>query len=87
MNGELNPLALMFVVLSKSKIFKYNATMKTLSIIFYAIGSVLLIISCFTMSITATWWLGGIAVACLIAGCIFQFNSNRHNNILPHDNR
>lgn len=51
--------------------------MKTLSIIFYIIGSILLIISCFTTSVSLTWWLGGIAVVCLIGGCIFQFNSSR----------
>ena len=33
--------------------------MKTLSIIFYIIGSILLIVSCFTTSISVTWWLGG----------------------------
>ena len=52
--------------------------MKALSIIFYAIGCILLIISCFTTSVTATWWLGGISVACLIAGCVFQFNANKN---------
>lgn len=53
--------------------------MKALSIIFYAIGSVLLIASCFTLNVTTTWWLGGSAVVALILGCIFQFNVNRHN--------
>ena len=48
--------------------------MKTLSIISYAIGCILLTISCFTLSITLTWWLGGIAVVFLIGGCVFQFN-------------
>ncbi len=48
--------------------------MKTLSIICYAIGCVLLMISCFTASISLTWWLGGIAVLFLIGGCVFQFN-------------
>ena len=55
--------------------------MKTLSIIFYIIGSVLLIASCFVTSISATWWLGGSAVVALIAGCIFQFNANRHSQL------
>ncbi len=58
--------------------------MKTLSIISYAIGCILLMISCFTSSITLTWWLGGIAVAFLIGGCVFQFNvikdSQHHNH-------
>lgn len=58
--------------------------MKTLSIISYAIGCILLMISCFTISISLTWWLGGIAVAFLIGGCIFQFNvvkeEQRHNH-------
>lgn len=58
--------------------------MKTLSIIFYIIGSILLIASCFTASVAATWWLGGIAVVCLIGGCIFQFNSNRNQNMVRH---
>ena len=52
--------------------------MKTLSIICYVIGSILLIISCFISSLTATWWLGGIAVVLLIAGCLFQYNSNKN---------
>lgn len=54
--------------------------MKTLSIICYVIGSILLIISCFVSSIAATWWLGGIAVVFLIVGCIFQYNSSKNRN-------
>lgn len=56
--------------------------MKTLSIICYAIGCILLMISCFTASISLTWWLGGIAVAFLIGGCVFQFNvvKGTHDN-------
>ncbi|MBD5284412.1 MAG: hypothetical protein HDS31_07420 [Bacteroides sp.] len=54
--------------------------MKTLSILAYVIGSILLIISCFTSGVAATWWLGGIAVVFLIAGCIFQFQANKHNS-------
>lgn len=50
--------------------------MKTLSILSYIIGSILLIISCFTTGITATWVLGGVAVAFLILGCVFQYNSH-----------
>ncbi|MDE6379993.1 MAG: hypothetical protein K2L11_05930 [Muribaculaceae bacterium] len=56
--------------------------MKTLSVICYAIGCILLMISCFTVSISLTWWLGGIAVAFLIGGCVFQFNvvkESQHN--------
>lgn len=53
--------------------------MKTLSILCYIIGSILLIVSCFTAGITVTWVLGGVAVLFLILGCVFQFNSqNRH---------
>lgn len=52
--------------------------MKTLSIICYIIGSILLIVSCFISSVTATWWLGGIAVVMLIAGCFFQYNANKN---------
>ena len=58
--------------------------MKTLSIVFYVIGSILLIVSCFTTSLTATWWLGGIAVVALIAGCVFQYGASRHNNSYIH---
>ncbi|MCM1377615.1 MAG: hypothetical protein NC097_00495 [Clostridium sp.] len=58
--------------------------MKTLSIILYAIGAILLIASCFTASVATTWWLGGISVAFLIAGCICQYNANMHNYIHRH---
>ncbi len=58
--------------------------MKVLSIIFYIIGSILLIVSCFTTSVTVTWWLGGIAVVALIIGCVFQFNANRSNQMNYH---
>lgn len=51
--------------------------MKTLAIIFYIIGSGLLIASCFTSGLALTWWLGGFAVATLIAGCICQYNSSQ----------
>jgi len=63
--------------------------MKTLSIIFYIIGSIFLIASCFTTSVTATWWLGVIAVMALIVGCVFQFNSNHSNqtNYRHHDSK
>ncbi|MCM1290452.1 MAG: hypothetical protein NC201_05570 [Prevotella sp.] len=56
--------------------------MKTISIISYIIGSILLISSCFTSSVSATWWLGGIAVAMLIIGCIFQFNAQKHDHYI-----
>ena len=49
--------------------------MKTLSIILYIIGSILLIVSCFVDSYAATWWIGGIAVIFLIGGCVCQFTS------------
>ncbi len=58
--------------------------MKTLSIISYIIGSILLIISCFTTGVAATWWLGGLAVAFLILGCIFQFNNNKTKDYIHH---
>lgn len=58
--------------------------MKTLSIISYVVGSILLIISCFTVSITLTWWLGGIAVFFLILGCVFQFNTNKNKDYVRH---
>ena len=53
--------------------------MKALYIIFYAIGCILLIISCFTTSVTLTWWLGGISVLFLIGGCICQFQVAKDN--------
>lgn len=53
--------------------------MKTLSILFYALGSILLVTSCFVTNISADWWLGGAAVAALIIGCVCQFNVNRSN--------
>lgn len=60
--------------------------MKALSIISYVIGSILLIISCFTTGVALTWWLGGIAVLFLIIGCVFQFNASKNNTIFTnHD--
>lgn len=56
--------------------------MKTLSIIFYILGSALLIASCFTTGVTITWVLGGVAVLFLILGCVFQFNT--HNKRTAH---
>lgn len=47
--------------------------MKTLSILAYIIGSVLLIVSCFTAGVTLTWILGAVATVFLIIGCILQF--------------
>lgn len=55
--------------------------MKTWSIILYVIGSILLVISCFTTGVAATWWFGGSAVVALIVGCILQYNSERHNRM------
>lgn len=57
--------------------------MKTLSIIFYAIGSILLIISCFTTGVTATWILGGVSVILLIAGCVCQFFDVKNKRYTP----
>lgn len=54
--------------------------MKTLSILFYVIGSILLIISCFTAGVAITWWLGGGAVVALILGCVCQFKASETNN-------
>lgn len=58
--------------------------MKTLSVVSYVIGSILLIVSCFTTGVALTWWLGGIAVVFLVLGCIFQFNTNKHKDFLQH---
>lgn len=52
--------------------------MKALSIIFYVIGACLLVASCFTTGVALTWWLGGAAVVLLVLGCIFQFNTKKH---------
>ncbi|MDE6578672.1 MAG: hypothetical protein K2J82_02445 [Muribaculaceae bacterium] len=60
--------------------------MKALSIICYIIGSILLIVSCFTTSIPVTWWLGGTAVFFLIVGCVCQFNSNRNGELYHRHN-
>lgn len=51
--------------------------MKAFSIVFYILGSILLIVSCFVSSVAATWWFGGSAVVALIIGCICQYNANR----------
>lgn len=51
--------------------------MKKMSVISYIVGSLLLLISCFTLNITLTWWLGAFAVLFLTLGCIFQFNVRR----------
>lgn len=51
--------------------------MKTLSIIFYIIGSILLIISCFTTSVSLTWWLGGSALVTLVTGGILQYQADK----------
>ncbi|MCM1153119.1 MAG: hypothetical protein NC328_05650 [Muribaculum sp.] len=59
--------------------------MKALSIIFYSIGCILLFISCFTTSVSLTWWLGGLAVAFLIGGCIFQYQQNSRNYFHHHN--
>ena len=59
--------------------------MKTLAIICYIIGSILLIVSCFTNSVSATWWLGGIAVVFLIGGCVCQFTSSSDRQIYHHN--
>lgn len=53
--------------------------MKTLSIISYVVGSILLIVSCFTTGVAVTWILGGISILFLILGCIFQYNTTRKN--------
>lgn len=58
--------------------------MKTLSIIFYIIGSGLLIASCFTTGVALTWWLGGFAVASLIAGCVCQYSASNHTKETRH---
>lgn len=56
--------------------------MKTLSIIFYIISSILLIASCFVKTVATTWWLGGIALALLIAGCVCQYKSSTTNTYI-----
>lgn len=61
--------------------------MKTLAIILYVIGSIVLIVSCFTNSEAATWWLGGIAVILLIGGCVCQFTSSSNKQIHQDHNQ
>lgn len=58
--------------------------MGTLSILFYIIGSGLLIASCFTTGVTLTWILGGVAVVFLVLGCVFQFYTNNRKTIHYH---
>ena len=58
--------------------------MKTLSILFYIIGSGLLIASCFTTGVTLTWILGGVAVVFLVLGGVFQFYTNNRKTIHYH---
>lgn len=58
--------------------------MKALSILSYVIGSILLIVSCFTTGVAATWWTSGIAVVFLIAGCVFQFNNSNETSFHHH---
>ncbi len=58
--------------------------MKTLSIVSYIIGAILLIISCFTTGVTLTWWMGGIALVFLIGGCIFQYNTTKTRYMHHH---
>ncbi len=53
--------------------------MKTLSIVSYIIGSILLIVSCFTAGVTVTWILGALAIVLLIVGCVCQFYVNKAN--------
>lgn len=57
--------------------------MKGLSIAFYVIGAILLIISCFTTGVTVTWVLGGIAVVALILGCVFQYQATKKRSYTP----
>lgn len=58
--------------------------MKTLAIISYIIGAILLIASCFTTGVALTWWMGGSALVFLIAGCIFQYNASRSGKYYHH---
>lgn len=51
--------------------------MKTLSILGYVIGSILLIVSCFISGVIAMWILDILAVIFLIAGCVFQYYANK----------
>lgn len=60
--------------------------MKTLAIVSYIVGLILLIVSCFTTGVALTWWLGGAAVLFLILGCIFQYNSSKTVNFYHKHN-
>ena len=57
--------------------------MKILSLSSYLIGSILMIISCLTGSVTATWLFGILSLAVLSLGCIFHFAGNRHSVYAP----
>ena len=63
---------------------KILETMKTLSVICYIVGSVLILASCFVSGATV-WWLGGAAILVLILGCIFQYNGSKGNVYARHD--
>ncbi len=58
--------------------------MYILSIISYVIGAILLGISCFTINVATTWWLGGIAVVFLVLGCVFQYNATKKRDLIHH---
>ena len=60
--------------------------MKTLSILSYIVGGIMLILSCFITTSSAMWWVGSISVLFLIAGCIFQYNDNKRNGVY-HNHR
>lgn len=57
--------------------------MKVLSILSYVIGSLLLIISCLTASVSATWVISGMAMVLLVAGCVFQYAVSKHTLYTP----
>lgn len=58
--------------------------MKTFAILSYIIGAILLVVSCFTTGVTLTWWMGGLALLFLIAGCVFQYNATTRSHIYHH---
>lgn len=58
--------------------------MKTLSIIFYIVGAILLTISCFTPDATMMWWFGGASVVSFIVGCVCQYYVTKDDYIPTH---
>lgn len=51
--------------------------MKTVSIIAYIAGTLLLMTTCFLTNVALLWWISAIAALLLVVGCVLQFNYRR----------